>query len=292
MEDNYTGRVIGIFTDAHGLLEPTMAVLEDMKKRGIVEIYSLGDNIGVGPNPSEVMNLLEEYGVQSIAGNSEEYVNLGVEPFSSYFNSIKTASHLWTLSKLNEDQIGKISLFPKSIELLLGEKKIALCHFANDIRFDFSHNSTWAYQNAISSGKPGYNQFFYTNSSDQITNLYWKHQKNGDISEMGGIISAQKKPLFDGKMVDRFNALIQGHVHWKIYEQSCSTSFYSIRAVGMAYGKDPLDSASYVTLREKLDGGYDFEEMLVRYDREKMKQSILKSDSPDYTIENFVSINR
>ena len=39
----YTGREIAIFTDAHGLLEPTQAALEDMTKRGITEIYSLGD---------------------------------------------------------------------------------------------------------------------------------------------------------------------------------------------------------------------------------------------------------
>ena len=74
---------IAIFTDAHGLLEPTIAALEDIKKRGITEIYSLGDNIGVGPNPKEVINLLQEYNVTSLAGNSEEYVRLGIEPFKS-----------------------------------------------------------------------------------------------------------------------------------------------------------------------------------------------------------------
>ena len=67
MSKNYTGREIAIFTDAHGLLEPTQAALEDIASRGITEIYSLGDNIGVGPNPSEVLDLLIQYNVQSIA---------------------------------------------------------------------------------------------------------------------------------------------------------------------------------------------------------------------------------
>ena len=44
--ESYTGRKIAIFTDAHGLYEPTLAALQDMKARGITEIYSLGDNIG------------------------------------------------------------------------------------------------------------------------------------------------------------------------------------------------------------------------------------------------------
>ena len=35
-------RSIAILTDAYGLFEPTLAVLEDARKRGITEIYSLG----------------------------------------------------------------------------------------------------------------------------------------------------------------------------------------------------------------------------------------------------------
>ena len=48
---------IAIFTDAHALFEPTEAVLKDIKGKGITEIYSLGDNIGIGPNPRKVMDL-------------------------------------------------------------------------------------------------------------------------------------------------------------------------------------------------------------------------------------------
>ncbi len=67
------------------------------------------------------------------------------------------------------------------------------------------------------------------------------------------------------------------------------TDFYSIRAVGMAYKKDPIDTASYVILHEK-DNGYELEEVLVKYDREKMEYSILNSDSPDNTIYRFVNL--
>lgn len=104
-------RKIAILSDAHALLEPVEAVLDDIKKRGITEIYSLGDNIGVGPNPSEVIDLLETNGVKSIAGNAEEYVTLGIDPFISYFNSLKEQSQLWTKSKLSEKQKGIISLY-------------------------------------------------------------------------------------------------------------------------------------------------------------------------------------
>ena len=59
IDEIYTGRRIGIFTDSHALYEPTKAILQDMQREGITEIYSLGDNIGFGPNPKEVLELIE-----------------------------------------------------------------------------------------------------------------------------------------------------------------------------------------------------------------------------------------
>ena len=84
--NEYTGREIALFTDSHGMYEPTLAILEDIKKRGIKEIYSLGDNVGLGPNPDLVHDLLQEYSVKSICGNSEYYNILGISPFT-YFNA-------------------------------------------------------------------------------------------------------------------------------------------------------------------------------------------------------------
>lgn len=287
-----SGRKIAIFTDAHALLEPTKAVLEDIYRRGITEIYSLGDNIGVGPNPGEVLDLLEKYSVKSISGNAEEYVRLGIEPFSSCFHAVKIQSQLWTLSKLNEHQKGVISLYPRSIELLIGGKKVASCHFANDVRFDYIENNSYSYKSKFDNGLPAYNQFLYTNSEEQLHYISMILEKYGEDSPMmRGYLSATDDPLFSGKRVDFFDSVIQGHVHWKIYESSDSTNYYSIRAVGMAYGKDAIDTASYVILNEKSDG-FDLEEVLVKYDREKMVYSILNSGSPDSQIYKFVDFGK
>lgn len=106
--------------------------------------------------------------------------------------------------------------------------------------------------------------------------------------ELNGYISTKNDPLFGGKRVDFFDAIIQGHVHFKIYEESEFTKFWSVRAVGMAYDKDPIDTASYVILKEKQNNiGFDLEEILVKFDREKMIYSILSSGSPDETIKKF-----
>lgn len=167
MRENDLGqRKIAIFADIHGLLEPTIAVLDDIKRRGITEIYSLGDNIGVGPNPNEVINLLKENNVISLAGNAEEYINLGTSPFH-YFghNEIKRISYAWTLSKLGQNEKNIMLTYPHSRELVIGGKRVGLCHFANDVRFDYRPpHSSMTYQENYRMNGFAYEQFLYTNS--------------------------------------------------------------------------------------------------------------------------------
>lgn len=287
--DIYTGREIAIFTDIHALLEPTLAVIDDIKKRGIKEIYSLGDEIGVGPNPRQVLEVLADNGVVSVAGNSEEYSVLGIDPFISYFNGLKIQSQLWTYKQLTKEQVDNLALYPHSIELLMGGKKICLCHFANDVRIDYGARSTWSYQRAIDNKMANPNeQFLYTNSLDQISEIE-KFSKFED-RRAGGFVSAKKDPLLGGKTIDFFDEIMQGHVHFKLLVEDDYAKVRSLRALGMAYGKDPIDTASYVIVREKTHG-YDVEEVLIPFRRDKMIESILSSDMPDKgTISKFVSL--
>lgn len=292
--DIYTGREIAVITDIHGLLEPTVAALEDIESRGITEIYSLGDNIGNGPNPREVMMLLKQYGVISIAGNSEDYVTLGVEPFS-YLGYARQRSHEWTKSQLTEKQIGEIKMFPHSIDLFLGGKKIALCHFIGDVRFDYRISSTWSYQDNMKRYGQGYKQFERANSDEQKEYMEEMIERLGRNNPAArGFLSGMKEPLFGGKKVSFYDAIIQGHVHFKLFESSPICDIYTIRAVGMAYQNDPIDSASYVILKEKKNNqGFDFIEVLVKFDREKMINSIISSDMEDKSnIELFTSMRR
>lgn len=275
--DNYTGREIAIFTDVHGLYEPLLSILDDIKSRGIKEIYSLGDNIGVGPNPSEVLELLFANNVKLINGNNEEYVLLGIDPFSHFFCNNRIKSHEWTLEQLSQEQIEKLKNGKHSYDLLVGGKKIGLCHFGNDVRIDFE-NSTWSYQTSINYDlSNAQKQFYYTNSDEQkeIIDRYSVYDK----SLYAGFVSAKKDPLFGGKTVDNYDELIQGHVHYKFLTEDDKLKIRTIRAVGMAYGDQPLDFASYIIIKEK-NIGYDVEEILVPFDREAMLNAISNSTMP------------
>jgi len=151
---------IAILTDVHGLFEPTLAVLEDARKRGITEIYSLGDNIGTGPNPSEVMDLLEEYGVISIVGNHELYITEGVDAFKEHLDHAGPHAYQealrnsqWTALQLSEEQRKRLSVSDKMIELTLGGKRILLCHDTKDFNTDKVVVDTSSYDEVIKGHK-------------------------------------------------------------------------------------------------------------------------------------------
>ena len=126
---------IGVLTDIHGMYEPTLAILEDMRRKGITEIYSLGDNIGFGPNPHEVMKLLRKYNVKSVYGNHEIYAIDGMEALKYHLASISKSSIAgdkkrteWTRAQLTEQDIEDIMKYQSKIVLERNGKKITLVH--------------------------------------------------------------------------------------------------------------------------------------------------------------------
>ena len=126
---------IGVLTDVHAMYEPLLAILEDMRKRGITEIYSLGDNIGFGPNPHEVLELLRKYNVKSIYGNHEIYAIDGMDALKEHMNTLSPITveqdkkrTAWTRNQLTQQDIDDIMKYDGKIVLEKGGKKITLVH--------------------------------------------------------------------------------------------------------------------------------------------------------------------
>lgn len=289
MNEKYTGREIAIFTDVHGLLEPMEAVINDIERRGIREIYSLGDNIGFGPSPCEVIDMIDCYNIKTVAGNAEEYYNLGLSPYRFYFDSEKIKGYEWTKCRLGNTRLSYIRNFPHSFDLNLGGKKVALCHFANDVRIDYGLNGADKYLYNFSSGE-AYRQFLYTNSEEQISTINYNIDKYGfNNPNMSGYVSARAYPIFDGKKVDYYDAIIQGHMHRNLYEKGGNTEFYSFRAVGLHFDTDPINLAFYVILREKTNNmGFDIEKVYVPFERGAMEETINRCDGPTGKIRKMV----
>ncbi|MCB2182295.1 MAG: metallophosphatase family protein [Desulfobulbaceae bacterium] len=62
---------LAVISDIHGNYQALKAVLADIVKVGADEILSLGDNIGYGPEPEEVILALKENDISSVLGNHE-----------------------------------------------------------------------------------------------------------------------------------------------------------------------------------------------------------------------------
>ena len=92
---------IAIISDIHGNLEALTAVLERLNScaMSVERIISLGDNIGYGPNPNEVMTLLAREKVASILGNHEMVIK---HPrFLNWFNPVARKSVVKTSKDLS-----------------------------------------------------------------------------------------------------------------------------------------------------------------------------------------------
>ncbi|MCP4024337.1 MAG: metallophosphoesterase [Desulfobacteraceae bacterium] len=62
---------LAVISDIHSNMEALTAVLEDISKNKIDKTISLGDNIGYGPEPEEVILELEKRSILSVLGNHE-----------------------------------------------------------------------------------------------------------------------------------------------------------------------------------------------------------------------------
>jgi len=262
---------IALLTDIHANEEALTAIINDAKKRNIKHIISLGDLVGVGPNPSECIDLAVENNIINTSGNNDYY---NVLPFDSYRhlrrnpNGSSYQNAIWTKMKLNEQQIDYLRKMPPSIDIEINNKLIALCHFPCDCRY-FSH-SVWTYEDS------GPKIFYTTNTSqDEIYNVSPTHK---------GRLLAEKTPIFDGKTVNNYDAVIFGHYHFEKTNQMNVTTFLSLNGSGVAI----KEHAIYYILEPK-ENGYGIDKIYVPYDTEKLYK---KLDSMDYpkkqTFELFI----
>lgn len=104
-----------ILSDIHGNVEALQAILEDIEKRGIEEILSLGDLVGYGPDPVKCVEVANSFKV-NLLGNHEQAILFEPDGFS---NRAKAAVE-WTRKEIErhpprgiEDPFEFIGLLPK-----------------------------------------------------------------------------------------------------------------------------------------------------------------------------------
>ena len=98
---------IAIISDIHGNLDAFERVLADIGSSNIDQIISLGDNIGYGPDPDGVVELLQARKIVSVIGNHELAV---VKPkYKDWFNPVARKSLEKTIELLSDRSLHYIA---------------------------------------------------------------------------------------------------------------------------------------------------------------------------------------
>lgn len=101
---------IAVISDIHGNMEALTAVLDDIDTSAVDDIVCLGDIIGYGPQPREVIACLKKNRIPSVLGNHELAVLN--EAQIAYFNPHAKISIKKTISLLTDDDKAFILSMP------------------------------------------------------------------------------------------------------------------------------------------------------------------------------------
>jgi predicted phosphodiesterase len=94
--------LIALISDIHSNLAALRAVLQDIRKRPIDRIFCLGDVVGYGPNPLEVLDFMRNFEF-CLVGNHDDAVINSIPPA---FNPIAAEAARWTKLQINPDLMG------------------------------------------------------------------------------------------------------------------------------------------------------------------------------------------
>jgi len=109
------------------------AVLDDARARGAARIFCLGDLGGFGPNPGRIIPILEEFGVETVAGNydrslAEHRADCGCGYAHPADNAFARVSYDYTRHNTTDAERRWLAALPSEIRLARGGKRWLLCH--------------------------------------------------------------------------------------------------------------------------------------------------------------------
>lgn len=119
---------IAIFSDIHGNREALQSIIDNIKTQNIDEIICLGDTIGIGPNPSECMDLIINNNVKMILGNHELYFLKGTE-IDDEMGEYEIQHQNWVKKQIKDEQKDFLEKCNMFIEKSINGKKILFEHF-------------------------------------------------------------------------------------------------------------------------------------------------------------------
>jgi putative phosphoesterase len=122
---------IALLGDIHANLPALEAVLADARKRGIETAWNIGDFVGYGAFPEDVVQLIRQAGILSIAGNYDRKVLRFPRKKAKWQASKRPEKYLafqWAYENLSENSRAYLQSLPGERRLEKEGRRILLTH--------------------------------------------------------------------------------------------------------------------------------------------------------------------
>jgi putative phosphoesterase len=122
-----------IFSDIHANLPALKAVLVDMDRRGLQNRYCLGDLVGYGTFPNEVVSVIRSTKIPTIMGNYDQGVGNNSDDCGCAYRdeaakALGQQSITWTNAHTTDENKAFLRRLPLQLLLQVGDLKVVLVH--------------------------------------------------------------------------------------------------------------------------------------------------------------------
>lgn len=124
---------IAVLGDIHANLPALRAVLDDVERIGADAIYCVGDVVGRGPHPNEVVEELRRREIPTVQGNWDEAVGMDREQTGAAWASAEAeaegeGSMRWTAESLTEENKAWLRQLPTTIRAAVAGRSAFFFH--------------------------------------------------------------------------------------------------------------------------------------------------------------------
>ncbi len=124
---------VTIFGDIHGNLPALEAVFQDMEARGWANLYCLGDLVGYGTFPNEVIEAIRGRNIPTLMGNYDQGVGNSSDDCGCAYRTpeakaLGARSIAWSNAHTTETNKAFLRELPMQIALQLGDLRVVLVH--------------------------------------------------------------------------------------------------------------------------------------------------------------------
>lgn len=127
---------IGLIADIHGNATALQTVLGELSTAKLNRMVCLGDVAVLGPQPGEVLRLMNEASCAVVRGNTDAWLfgepSDAIPPSSGPTMDLLT----WTMAVLTPEEIRQIGEYPMTLQIDLGGDQMVLCAHGSPRSFE------------------------------------------------------------------------------------------------------------------------------------------------------------